>query len=83
MAGGTRLYLFGYLSHDFFGRVIVTPDDQTVGRLAEQLRAWSWEPERPGPFTVTNEAGEVLDPSRTLAGAGLGNGDIFTVSTEG
>lgn len=74
-----RIYLFGYLRDDFFGRVIVTPDDRTVGRLAEQLTAWGWAPERPGPLTVTNEAGEVLDPAVTIAGAGLGNGDIFTV----
>ncbi len=31
------------------------------------------------PVTVTNEAGEVLDPTMTIAEAGLGNGDIFTV----
>jgi hypothetical protein len=75
-----RIYLFGYLSNDFYGRVIVTPDDQTVARLAEQLTAWGPAPERPGPFAVTNEAGEALDPAHTIAGAGLANGDIFTVA---
>jgi hypothetical protein len=74
-----RVYLFGYLSGDFLGRVIVTPDDQTVARLAQQLTAWGSAPERSGPFTVTNEAGDALDPTLTVAGAGLGNGDIFTV----
>ena len=75
-----RIYLFGYLSGDFFGRVIVTPNDQTVGRLAAQLTAWGWDTERRPSFTVTNEAGDVLDPGLTIAGAGLGNGDIFTVA---
>jgi hypothetical protein len=76
-----RVHLFGYLSGDFYGRVIVAPDDQTVARLAAQLTAWGWAPEPPGPLTVTNEAGEVLDPRLTIAGAGLGNGDIFRVGT--
>jgi hypothetical protein len=34
-----RLYLFGFASDDFVGRVIVTPDDRTVGQLAGQLAA--------------------------------------------
>jgi hypothetical protein len=73
------VYLFGFLQDDFYGRFVVTPDDQTVGRLAEQLTAWGWNPERPGPFTVKNEAGEALDPTVTISGAGLRSGDIFTV----
>jgi hypothetical protein len=74
-----RIYLFGYIRDDFLGRVIVTGDDQTVSRLAAQLTAWGWAPERRGPFTVTNEGGDVLDPTLTIAEAGLGVGDMFTV----
>ena len=76
-----RIYLFGYLRDDVLGRMIVTPNDQTIGRLAAQLTAWGWAPERRGPFQVTNEAGEVLDPGLSIAQAGLDNGDIFTVAT--
>jgi hypothetical protein len=75
-----RVYLFGYLSDDFFGRVIVTPNERTIAGLARQLIAWGAVPERPGPCTVVNEAGETLDPLLTIAEAGLGNGDIFTVA---
>jgi hypothetical protein len=75
-----RVYLFGYLSNDFFGRVLVTPSDQTIANLAAQLTAWGPSPDRPGSVTVTNEAGEVLEPALTIAQAGLGNGDIFTVA---
>ncbi len=73
------LYLFGYLTDDFFGRVVVAPSSQSVGRLAEQLIAWSWSPETESPFVVTNEAGDELDPDAALTEAGLANGDIFTV----
>ena len=73
------VHLFGYLSDDFLGRFIVTPAEQTVGRLAEQLVAWSWNPERCGPYRVMNEDGTVLDPAITVAQAGFSNGDIFTV----
>jgi hypothetical protein len=72
------VYLFGYLSDDFFGRVIVTPNDRTVAQLAAQLTAWG-SPGRPGPATVVNEAGHQLDTGLTIAEAGLDNGDIFTV----
>ena len=72
-------YLFGYLTDDFFGRVVVAPSGQTVAQLAEQLTAWSWSPEAEARFVVTNEAGDDLDADATLADAGLGNGDIFTV----
>ena len=75
----TRMYLFGYLADDFFGRVLVVPPDQTVGQLARQLIAWGPTPERIGRFTVTNETGAVLDPVMTLDQAGLSNGDLFTV----
>ena len=64
-----RVYLFGYLSDDFLGRVLVTPDERTVAQLAEQLAAWGLAPEQGGSFTVTNEAGDVLDPAATI-GAG-------------
>jgi hypothetical protein len=77
-----RVYLFGYLSDDVYGRVLVTPNDQTVASLAAQLTAWGPTPERPGA-AVSNEAGDVLDPALTIAQAGLANGDIFTVSGSG
>ena len=73
------VYLFGFLNDDFFRRVLITPADQTVGRLAEQLVAWSWNPEAHDRNRVTNEAGIVLDPELTIAQAGLTNGDLFTV----
>jgi hypothetical protein len=73
------VYLFGYMSDDFLGRVLVTPTEQTVGRLAEQLVSWGWKPESRDRYRVTNEAGAVLDPALTIAQAGLSNGDIFTV----
>ena len=74
-----RVYLFGFASEDFLGRVIVTPDWHSVAQLAEQLVAWGLAPERGGSLTVRNEAGDILDPAATIAQAGLGNGDIFTV----
>ena len=76
------VYLFGYLTDDFFGRVLVARTDLTVGGLAEQLTAWGPAPERHGPFTVTNEVGSPLDPGITIGEAGLHNGDIFTVNRE-
>ena len=77
------VYLFGYLSDDFFGRVLVVPSDQTVGQLARQLIAWGPAPERMGRFTVTNETGETLDPVLTIDQAGLGNGDLISVEPGG
>jgi hypothetical protein len=74
-----RVYLFGFASDDFLGRVIVTPDERTVAQLAGQLVAWSPAPERGGSITVRNEADDILDPAATIAQAGLGNGDIFKV----
>jgi hypothetical protein len=74
-----RIYLFGYASDDFLARVIVTPDERTVAQLADQLVVWGLAPDRGGPLTVRNEIGDELDPSSTIAAAGLGNGDIFTV----
>ena len=44
-----RVYLFGFASDDFLGRVIVTPDQRTVAQLADQLVAWGLAPERDGP----------------------------------
>ena len=44
------VYLFGFMSDDFFGRFLVTPSDQTVERLAEQLVSWGWNPEARGPI---------------------------------
>ena len=73
------VYLFGYLSDDFFGRVIVSPNDRTVAQLAAQLTAWGSTPGRTGPATVVNEAGHQIETGLTIAEAGLGNGDIFTV----
>lgn len=74
-----RIYLFGYASDDFLARVVVTPDERTVAQLADQLVAWGLAPERGGPLTVHNERGELLDSQSTIAAAGLGNGDVFTV----
>jgi len=73
------IYLFGFMSDDFIGRFLVTPSDQTVERLAEQLVSWGWNPESRGPYRVTNEAGVVLDRQLTIAQAGLCSGDLFTV----
>jgi hypothetical protein len=74
-----RIYLFGYASDDFLARVVVTPNERTVAQLADQLVAWGLAPERGGPLTVHNEMGDLLDSNSTIAAAGLGNGDIFTV----
>ena len=74
-----RVYLFGFASDDFLGRVIVTPDERTVAQLGRQLVAWGLAPESGGFITVCNEAGNILDPAATIAQAGLGNGDIFKV----
>lgn len=74
-----RVYLFGFASDDFLGRVILTPDDRTVTQLAHQLVAWSLAPERSEFLTVRNEAGDILDPEATITQAGLANGDIFRV----
>ncbi len=74
-----RIYLFGYVSDDFLTRVVVTPNERTVAQLADQLVAWGLAPELGGPLAVRNEMGDLLDPSSTIAAAGLGNGDIFTV----
>jgi hypothetical protein len=74
-----RVYLFGFASDDFLGRVIVTPDQRTVAQLARQLVAWGLAPERGLSITVHNEAGDILDLAATIAQAGLGNGDIFKV----
>jgi hypothetical protein len=71
------VYLFGYLEDDYLGRVIVAPDELTVGELAVQLSAWSYE--RGLPVGVTNEAGDELDLREPIHSVGLGNGDIFTV----
>ena len=74
-----RVYLFGFASDDFLGRVVVTPDERTVAQLARQLVSWGLAPDRGGSLTVRNEAGDILDPAATIAEAGLGNGDIFNV----
>jgi hypothetical protein len=50
-----------------------------VAQLADQLVAWGLAPERGGPLIVHNEMGDLLDSNSTIAAAGLGNGDIFTV----
>jgi hypothetical protein len=74
-----RVYLFGFASDDFVGRLIVTPDECTVAQLARQLVSWGLAPDQGGSLTVRNEAGDILDPVATVAGAGLGNGDVFNV----
>ena len=74
-----RVYLFGFASDDFLGRVVVTPDERTVAQLAGQLVSWGLAPDRGGFLTVRNKAGDILDPAATIAEAGLGNGDIFKV----
>ena len=74
-----QVYLFGYAAGDFLMRVIVTPDERTVAQLAAQLVAWSLVPVDDGEVTVRNEQGDVLVPTSTIAQAGLGAGDIFTV----
>jgi hypothetical protein len=74
-----RVYLFGFASDDFLGRVILTPDDRTMAQLAAQLVAWGLAPERNASLTVRNEAGDILDPEATITQAGLANGDIFRV----
>jgi hypothetical protein len=74
-----RVYLFGYASDDFVGRVIVTPNERPVAELGCQLVAWGLAPERQGAITVRNEGGDILEPDDTIAEAGLSNGDIFTV----
>ena len=74
-----RVYLFGFASDDFLGRLILTPDERTVAQLADQLVAWGLAPAGRGSVTVRNEAGDILDPAATIAQAGLGNGDIFKV----
>ena len=74
-----RVYLFGFASDDFLGRVILTPDDRTVTQLAGQLVAWGLAPGRSASLTVRNEAGDILDPEATITQAGLANGDIFRV----
>jgi hypothetical protein len=74
-----RIYLFGFASDDFLGRVIITPAERTVAQLAAQLVAWGLAPEFRGPLTVRNEAGDILDPDATITAAGLRNGDIFRV----
>ena len=57
-----RVYLFGFGSDDFLGRVVLTPDDRTVAQLAGQLVAWGLAPERSASLTVRNEAGDILGP---------------------
>jgi hypothetical protein len=74
-----RIYLFGFASDDFLGRVVITPAERTVAQLAAQLVAWGLAPELGGPLTVRNEAGDILDPDATITAAGLRNGDIFKV----
>jgi hypothetical protein len=76
------IFLFGYLQDDFLGRVIAAPADQPVGRVADQLTAWGWSPERRRSCTIRNEADEILDPQASLVEAGLGMYDIVRVSFE-
>ena len=75
------IYLFGYLEDDYLGRVIVTSEELTVGQLAAQLAAWSYE--HGTPVAATNEAGDELDLQAPIHAVGLSNGDIFTVRRNG
>ena len=72
-----NIYLFGYLEDDYLGRLMVASEELTIGELAEQLSAWSYE--CGAPVAVTNEAGDKLDLRAAIQAAGLGDGDIFTV----
>ena len=76
----TVVHLFGHLQGDFALRVVFTDTDQTVATLANQLQAWGPElyPHPDPAATVRNEAGIVLEPTATLAQAGLHAGDIFS-----
>jgi hypothetical protein len=74
------IYVFGYLDDDFYGRVIVTSEQQTVAGLATQLEAWGPTPATGQPVIVRDESGTELDPARTVADSCLGNGAIFRVS---
>jgi hypothetical protein len=71
------IYLFGYLEDDYLGRVIVARDELTVGQVAAQLSAWSYE--HGAPVAATNEAGDQLDLQAPIHAVGLRNGDILTV----
>ncbi len=75
------VYLFGYLEDDFYGRVVVTSEQLTIGELAAQLAGWSYE--HGIPIGVTNEAGDALDLQAPIHMVGLRNGDIFTVRRSG
>ena len=75
------VYLFGYLEDDFYGRVVVTSEQLTIGELAAQLAGWSYE--HGIPIGVTNEAGDALDMQAPIHVVGLRNGDIFTVRRSG
>jgi hypothetical protein len=72
------VYLFGYLEHDYLGRVMVASENLTVGSLAGQLLAWSVD-DVGAPVVVTNEAGNELDLQASISTAQLRSGDIFTV----
>ena len=72
-----NIYLFGYLEDDYLGRLMVASEELTIGELAEQLSAWSYE--YGAPVAVTNEAGDKVDLQAPIHAVGLGDGDIFTV----
>jgi hypothetical protein len=75
------IHLYGFLEDDFLGRVIVVDNDRPVGVIADQLQAWGPDlhPRRIPAATVTNEYGDVLDPTSSLIDVGLIAGDIFHV----
>ena len=74
-----RVYLFGFASDDFFGRVIVTPDERTVAQLAASWWPGAWRPSGAGPSRCATRQATSSIPTRPSPQAGLGNGDIFTV----
>ena len=61
-----RVYLFGFASDDFLGRVIVTPDQRTVAQLADQLVAWGRRPSGVGlSRCATRPATSSIPPRRS------------------
>lgn len=76
-----NIYLFGYLEDDYLGRLLMASEELTIGELAMQLSAWSYEGGT--PVAVTDEAGNELDLLAPIHSVGLGNGDIFTVRRGG
>ncbi|MCQ4079099.1 hypothetical protein NGB36_00320 [Streptomyces sp. RB6PN25] len=74
--------LYGFFEGDFLGLVLIAMPDQPVSTLAEQLSGWVLDlrvDRTGGALEVLNEAGEILDQSKSIEEAGLGYGDMFHV----